>query len=113
MAAQCCFKWSVMALKGPLAAQIQGFARWAGDQGYARYSRYRQVLLAARFSQWLGQQTISLGRVSAEHSARYLRSRARRVKIHRGDSAALSQFLEFLRREGVILPEKVAPCRLS
>ena len=30
-----------------------------------------------------------------------LRSRARRVQIHSGDAAALRQFIEFLRREGV------------
>src|SRR5205814_10059739 len=82
---------------GPFAAQIEGFAGWARDQGYARASRYRQVLLAACLSRWLGQRAISLRRVSAEHSARYLRSRARRVKIHRGDAAALRPFLEFLR----------------
>jgi hypothetical protein len=68
---------------GPLAGQIEGFAGWAREQGYARCSRYRQVLLAACFSRWLGQQTISVRRVSAGHLARYVRSRARRVKIHR------------------------------
>ena len=31
---------------GPLAAQIERFAGWARDQGYARWSRYRHVLLA-------------------------------------------------------------------
>jgi len=71
------------------------------------------VLLAACFGGWLGQQVISLRRVSPEHSARYLRSRARRVDIHRGDAAALRQFLEFLRHKGVIPAEKVPPGRLS
>ncbi len=98
---------------GPVAAQIEGFAGWARDQGYARCSRYRQVLLAACFSRWLGQQRISLRRVSAEHTARYLRWRVRRVKIHRGDAAALRQFLDFLRHAGVIPTAKVAPRRLS
>ena len=37
-------------------------------------------------------------RVSAEHPRRYLQSRARRVKMHRGDAASLRQFMEFLRR---------------
>jgi integrase/recombinase XerD len=99
--------------QGPLAAQIEGFAAWAREQGYARRSRYRQVLLAGCLSRWLAQQTISLRRVSAEHAVRYLRSRARRVKIHRGDAAALRQFVEFLRHKGVIPPEKVPPGRRS
>src|SRR5712691_362390 len=92
---------------GPVAAQIEGFAGWARDQGYARCSRYRQVLLAADFSRWLGQQRISVQRVSAEHTARYLRWRVRRVKMHRGDAAALRQFLEVLRHEGGIPPGTV------
>lgn len=100
-------------LEGPLSAHIAAFAQWARGQGYARASRYRQVLLAACFSRWLGQQAISPRHVSAEHSAGYLRSRARRVTIHRGDAAALRQFLEFLRHKGVIPPETVAPGRRS
>jgi site-specific recombinase XerD len=98
---------------GPFASHIEGFVGWARDQGYARYSRYRQGLLAACFSRWVGQQTISSRRVSAEHVARYLRWRARSVTMHRGDAAALKQFLDFLREEGVVAPERVASCRLS
>jgi site-specific recombinase XerD len=100
-------------LEGPLSAHIAAFAAWAREQGYALRSRYRQVLLAACFSRWLRQQAVSVRRVCAEHPTQYLRSRARRVKIHSGDAAALRQFIEFLRREGVIPPEKMAPCRLT
>jgi integrase/recombinase XerD len=100
-------------LEGPLAVQITAFAKWARDQGYALYSRYRQVLLAACFSRWLGQQAVSVHRVSSEHQARYLRSRARHVQIHHGDAAALRQFLDFLRRQGVVAREKMPPCRLT
>ena len=96
-------------LEGPLSAHIAAFAQWARDQGYARVSRYRQVLLAACFSRWLGQQAIRVRRISAEHAVRFLRSRARRVQIHRGDNAALRQFLDFLRHEGAIRSKKVAP----
>ena len=100
--------------KGPLAAQIAGFAEWARDQGYARCSRYRQVLLAACFSRWLGQQAISgASRLRRACRLGICDRRARRVKLHRGDAAALRQFLEFLRHEGVIPPEKVPPRRLS
>ena len=66
-------------LDGPLSAHIPAFAQWARDQGYAWASRYRQVLLAACFSRWLGHQAITIRRVSAEHLTRYLRSRARRA----------------------------------
>jgi len=36
-------------LEGSLSAHIVGFAKWARDEGYALYSRQRQVLLAACF----------------------------------------------------------------
>jgi site-specific recombinase XerD len=100
-------------LEGPLAAQIAAFARSAREEGYARQSRYRRVLLAAGFSRWLGQRAVRLRRVSSEHPKRYLRSRARRVQVHNGDAAALRQFLGFLRRHGVIPAEKVSPRRLT
>jgi integrase/recombinase XerD len=99
--------------KGPLAAQIAAFAQWTREQGYARYSRYRQVLLAAGLSRWLGQQAVELSRISSEHPQRYLRSRARRVQVHRCDAASLRQFMDFLRGQRVIPAEKIASCRLT
>jgi integrase/recombinase XerD len=100
-------------LEGPLAGQIDAFAKWARDQGYALASRYRRVLLAAGFSRWLGRQAVRQRRVSSEHPARYLRSRGRRVQVHNGDAAALRQLIDFLRRHGVIPAEKIPPRRLS
>ncbi|MBM4094806.1 MAG: integrase [Planctomycetes bacterium] len=100
-------------LEGPLAAHIATFAAWAREQGYAQHSRYRQVLLAACFSRWLGQHAVSVRSVSAKHPIQYLRSRARRVQIHHGDAAAVRHFLEFLRHKGAVPAEKLAPCRLT
>ena len=99
--------------EGPLAAQIGAFAKWASEQGYARYSRYRQVLLAAGFSRWLGQRAVRPCRVSSDQLSRYLRSRARRVRRHRSDAGALTQFMDFLRRQRVVPAEKIAPRRLT
>ena len=101
------------ALEGPVATQIAAFARDAREEGYALQSRYRRVLLAAGFSRWLGQQAVRLRRVSSEHPKRHLRFRARRVQVHKGDAAALREFLGFLRRHGVIPAEKVSPRPLT
>jgi site-specific recombinase XerD len=100
-------------LDGPLSAHIAGFANWAHEQEYARYSRYRQVLLAACFSRWLGQQAVSMRQVSSRHAVRYLRCRGRHVQIQRGDAAALRLFIDFLRRQGVVPREKIPPRRLN
>jgi hypothetical protein len=44
---------------------------------------------------------------------RYLRSRARHLKICRGDAAALRQLIDFLRRQGVIPAERIQSHLLS
>jgi integrase/recombinase XerD len=100
-------------LEGPISAHIPAFAAWARERGYARRSRYRQVLLASCFSRWLRQHGVGVRCISAKHPAQYLRSRARRVQIHQGDAAAVRQFLDFLRHKGVVPEEKIAPCRLN
>lgn len=93
-------------LEGPLSTHIAGFAKWARDEGYALYSRHRQVLAAACFSRWLGRQAIGVNRISSEHLARYLRSHIRHVQIRRGDAATLNRFIGFLRLNDVVPTEK-------
>jgi len=94
-------------LEGPLAAHIASFARWTREQGYALCSLRRQILIAACFSRWLGKSGVRLRSVSSQRAAQYLRYRARQVRLHRGDAAALKHLIEFLNREGVIPAEKV------
>jgi len=100
-------------LEGPLSANVAGFAKWARDEGYASPSRWRKVFLAAGFSRWLGQQAVSAQCISSEHVARYLRSHVGPMQIRRGDAATLRQFIDLLRRQGVVPPEKILPCRLT
>ena len=100
-------------LEGPLASQVTAFAKWTRDQRYAWHPRYRRVLLAACFSRWLERKGIDVRRVSSGHPARYLRSRARHVQIQSGDAAALRQFMDFLRRRGIVPREKILPRRLT
>jgi site-specific recombinase XerD len=86
---------------------MDSFAKWASEQGYALCSLRRQVLIAACFSRWLGQNGVRLRSVSSEHAAQYLRYRARRVRPQQGDAAALRYLIEFLSRGGVIPAEKI------
>jgi site-specific recombinase XerD len=97
--------------EGPLAKYIVPFERVMREQGYARCSLYRQVLLAACFSEWLRQRDVALRGITSDHPQQYLRCRARRVQPCRGDAAALRHLLNYLRRERVIPTEKV-PARL-
>lgn len=100
-------------LEGPLAAYIGSFAEWRDQQGYRPYSIHQQVLIAACFSRWLGQENVRLRTVSFQHAERYLRRRRRRDRLRRGDVAALKHLMEFLMREGVIPPAKITPVRLN
>ena len=100
-------------LEGPLSAHIAGFAKWVSEEGYALYSRHRQVRLAACFSRWLGEKGADVSNIGSEHVVRYLRTHPRQVKIARGDAAALRYFLDFLRRQGVIPPERISPHSIS
>src|ERR1017187_7115327 len=79
------------------------------EQGYARYSLYRQVLLAACFSEWLRKRDVAVRGITSDHPQQYLRYRARRVRPCRGDAAALRHLVDFLRGERVIPAEKQVP----
>ena len=92
--------------EGPLAAYLGPFAESLIQQGYTQRYIHRQVMLAACFSRWLKQTGTLRRHVTSQHLARYLRFRYRRRRPNRGDSAALSHFIEFLRRERLISPEK-------
>jgi integrase/recombinase XerD len=98
---------------GPVAAHIGAFARSQSTQGYSHFSIHRQVLLAAGFSHWLKQRGVALPRVNCDHTSRYLRDRARRVRLGQGDAAALRHLVDFLCREGVTAAEKVTPLRMT
>ena len=100
-------------LEGPLVPYIGSFAESLNDRGYAPYSIHRYVLLAACFSRWLKRKGIGLRRIGADHRAQYLRDRARRLRPRRGDAAALSNLIDFLRLAGAIPKERRSAQRLT
>jgi integrase/recombinase XerD len=96
---------------GPIAAQIGSFAKSMGKQGYSLVSIHRQVFLAACFSRWLKRKGIRLRSICSDHPAQYLRYRARHARPGRGDAAALTHLIGFLRSDGLIPAEKRVACR--
>lgn len=99
--------------EGPLAAYIAAFAKSVGDQGYSSHSLKRQVRIAADFSRWLKQRGIAVHDIYGDHTAQYLRYRAKHVLICEGDHAALTHLIDFLRHDGVIPAEKISVGRLT
>src|ERR1700692_2205272 len=84
--------------EGPLADYIVPFATFLSEQGYGLVSMRNQVLLAACFSRWLGQNGVDVHGICAQQSARYLRYRARHQRPKLGDRAAFRHLLDFLHR---------------
>ncbi len=99
--------------EGPLAPYISSFGEFLSSQGYALSSIHRQVLLAACFSRWLKLKGVEPHSINADHPKRYLRYRARQVKLRPGDAAALRFLIDFLRSEGLIPAETVSEPRLT
>lgn len=99
--------------EGPLAAHLVSFARSVSEQGYGLYSLKRQIRIAAGFSRWLKNIGVAVRSICSAHPERYLRYRARRVRLCRGDAAALTHLIDYLRREGVIPAEKESAPRLT
>jgi integrase/recombinase XerD len=92
--------------EGPLAAHIEPFAKFLREQGYSQSSMYRQIYLASCFSRWLGQQKIATRSITTVHQQRYLRHRAQKWRLCKGDAAALCHLLGFLRAVHLIPAEK-------
>ena len=88
--------------EGPLAGRLDAFAGWVKAQGYAPRTAHGKVLLAARFSQWLGQEEIGITDINPDHATRYLEHRARSPRSRQNDRTSLRHFTDFLRREGVL-----------
>ena len=100
-------------LEGPIAPHIGLFAKSLSEQGYALRSIHFQVSLAACFSQWLKRHGVVLDAITSDHPSRYLRYRARQVRLYPGDAASLNYLLDFLRRQNVLSVEKISPRRLT
>ncbi len=98
---------------GPLVAYIDIFAEFLAAQGYSLSSVHRQVFLSSEFSRWLEQKGVKLRSIRAEHIERYLRFRAHKARICRGDAAALRHLLDFLHREDAIPTRRISAPRLT
>jgi site-specific recombinase XerD len=99
--------------EGPVATYIGSFLNSLNSLGYAPHYIHQQVRLAACFSQWLKQTGVRRRSITSDHAQLYLRYRYRHQRPWRGDAAALSHLIDFLRREGAIPAEKVAVLRLT
>jgi integrase/recombinase XerD len=88
---------------GPLTSYLDAFASHLDTQGYKRHLLGRQIRVVAQFSRWLEAEQISVEAITDEQVRRFFGSVVRR-RVKRGEQAALSRFMDFLRQRGVIGP---------
>jgi site-specific recombinase XerD len=88
---------------GPLAAHINGFAGYLSSQGYATQTAHLKIRLSADLSTWLSRRHLSIEEVEEEQVDAFLKTRAKELRLRRGDGRTLTQLLHYLRRVGAIL----------
>ena len=95
--------------RGPLVPYVDAFRRRSVALGYAPTTVRSQAPLISGFSKWLGQEKIPLKNISSDHTARYLRYRARHRCPRRDDVATLRRLLDLLREEEIIPEQPACP----
>ena len=90
---------------GPLAGEIDGFAAWLADEGYARSTARRKLWVTADLSLWLARQGLDTEVVDKQRLEAYMLT----FKPRRGDSATVRQLLAWLREQGRVPGARNAP----
>jgi len=85
---------------GPIASNIDNFAKYLTDQGYASVSVESKCLLVADLSRWLKRRGLRLAQVD-EGKLKQFHAQHRR-SIRRGDAATSQQLLKWLRDLGMV-----------
>jgi site-specific recombinase XerD len=87
---------------GSLGAQLDGFAGWLSEQGYAKHTGRQKIGLVAHFSRWLGRQQVGVKDLNEEQVAEFLKVRKKRGLLRRDDQPTLAQLLGYLHEADII-----------
>jgi site-specific recombinase XerD len=93
---------SRLVVEGPLAPYFDAYAEYLADRAYSQISYWKKTFLISEFSRWLGQQGLSVDEITTAHEEAFLRHRAQRCRLKRGDRIALSGVTDWLQKKGVI-----------
>ncbi len=89
-------------VEGPLAPYFDAYAEYLADQAYSQISYWKKTFLISEFSRWLGRQGLSVDEITTAHEEAFLRHRAQRCRLKRGNRIALSGVTDWLQKKGVI-----------
>jgi len=90
---------------GPFAPYLASLAKQLIEQGYDLKSARMHIQVLSEFGRWLKRKQITVREINTEHTKMFLQYRARRKCLGKSDAAALRNFLNLLRREGIIAEE--------
>lgn len=100
---------AVKRLPDPVIAQLWGFTTSLIEQDYADETVRLKLQLLTNLGQWLRRKNLPVMNLDERLVDAFLK---RKHRVHRGDSKTLQQFLDHLRRHGIV-PARNLPCDRS
>ena len=89
---------------GPLEPYLDGFSDFLNLHGYAKYSGYLRIRLAADLSHWLKTQQLSLQHLHEQRTVDFLKARSKHHCPNSADKPTLLMLLSYLRHTTAIPP---------
>ena len=96
---------------GPLAQDVDDFAAWLADQGYARKTGRRKLRLVGNLSRWMEDQRLDLSALDETQLERFLASQSWRGKDAATAMSGGRELLTWLREIGSLAPREPEPAR--
>lgn len=84
---------------GPLMSYIKSYMAFLNDAGYSHGQFLAKTRLIIRFSRWLNRKRVGIRDLTLRHAKAFWRTYS---SAKRGDPKTLKDFMECLRRKGVI-----------
>lgn len=94
---------------GPLAQEVDDFAAWLADQGYARITGRRKLRLVGNLSRWMEDQRLDLPALDETQLERFLASQSCLDKDTATVMSGGRELLTWLRETGSLAPAEAEP----
>ena len=86
----------------PLASHLVPFATSLVENGYVKSTVQSKLNLLASLGQWLERRRLSITDFDEQFAEKFIAYKRRKGRVHRGNRETLLQFLDHLRKRGVI-----------
>ena len=86
----------------PLVSHLAPFATSLVEDGYVKSTVQSKLNLLSSFGQWLERRRLSITDFDEQFAERFIAYKQRTGRVHRGNRETLFQFLDHLRKRGLI-----------